>query len=154
MSVATRRALYGKLAGDTTLNNLLGSPPAPYSKSIYYQFAPEGADFPYVIFSKAAGTPTWAMKSGGTAAFDSEIWQVKGIDKRRVIAGSATYDTADAAEAIAARVDALLSDVSLSISGRTELFLRRESDLDYGEVVDGVLYRHSGADFRLVTQAS
>jgi hypothetical protein len=33
MSTAVRRALYGKLAGDTTLNNLLGTPATNYSKS-------------------------------------------------------------------------------------------------------------------------
>jgi hypothetical protein len=42
MSTAVRRALYGKMAGDTTLNALLASPPSGWSKSIYHQQAPAG----------------------------------------------------------------------------------------------------------------
>jgi hypothetical protein len=83
MSTAVRRALYGKLAGDTTLNALLGTPATGYSKSIYHQEAPDGA--------------------------------------------------------------------SLSISGSTLLYLRRQSDVEYPEVDNGVRYSHAGALYRLVT---
>jgi hypothetical protein len=49
-------------------------------------------------------------------------------------------------------LDALLTDGVISISARTQLYLRRESDVDYGEVVDGVAYRHAGSLFRLMYQ--
>lgn len=142
MSLATRKAIYGKLAGDTTLNALLGSPASGYSKAIYYNQAPTGAAFPFVVFNKPAGAPVYTFKVG-TAAMDEEIWEVKGIDHST---------TADAADNIASRLDALLTDGALSISGRTQLYLRRESDVDYSEVDDGERYVYAGAQFRLVTQ--
>ncbi len=137
MSVPIRRALYGKLAGDTTLVSLLGSPATGYGKSIYYQVAPSNAGFPYLIFSKQSGVPSYALKQ---KAYDDDIWLIKAIDRS---------DTADTADAIASRLDALLTDSTLSISGRTQLYLRRESDVDYAEIADGVVYRHAGSNFRL-----
>lgn len=140
MSVATRRALYGKMAGDSTLTGLLHSPPAGYTKSIFYEQAPAGAQFPYIIFTKQAGTPRYALAN---RAFDNDVWLIKGVDRA---------DTADTADNIASRLDALLTDGTISISGRTQLYLRRESDVDYAEVTDGVTYRHAGCLFRLVYQ--
>lgn len=144
MSVSTRRAIYGKLAGDTTLNNLLATPPERYSKSIYYEEAPDDADLPYVIFNKQSGVPTYTFKQGH-AALDEEIWLVKGVD--------GPTEDADTVDAISDRLDALLTDGSISISGKTQLYLRREgSDIDYPEKVDGQRYLHAGSLFRLVYQ--
>jgi hypothetical protein len=67
---------------------------------------------------------------------------VKAIDR-----GSSS-DTAEAAQA---RVQVLLNDASLSISGSTLLYLRRQSDVEYPEVDNGVRYSHAGALYRLVT---
>lgn len=136
--VAPRRALYGKLAGDTTLTSLLGTPAAGYSQGIYYEVAPQTAVFPYVIFNKQAGTPRYAYAS---LAMDNDIWLIKGVDRAT---------SADSVDNIAARLDALLTDGTISISGKTQLYLRRESDVDYSETVDGVAYRHAGATFRLI----
>lgn len=140
MSTATRRALYGRLAGDTTLNSLLGTPPSGYSKSIYFQAAPATASFPLVIFQKQSGIPTEAFSDPD--AMQEDAWLVKAIDR----------DTsADDAEAIAARLDELLQDATLSISGASLLYLRRRSDVQYPETDEGVLYQHCGALYRLVT---
>lgn len=140
MSVAVRRAIYGKLAGDTTLNNLLGSPPTGYSKSIYFEMAPDGAAFPYVIFARQAETPTYTL---GSRAFDEDVWLVKGVDRS---------DSADAVDNVAERLDALLTDGAISISGRTQLYLRRETGVSYPEESDGMVYRHHGSNFRLIYQ--
>lgn len=140
MSTAVRRALYGKLAGDTTLNNLLGSPAPNYSKSIYHQQAPDGAGFPFVILNRQSGVPTEAFTD--PSALETDVWLVKAIDKNT---------TADAAEAASARVAVLLNDSALTISGATTLYLRRQSDVEFPEVRDGVTYRHVGSLFRLVT---
>jgi hypothetical protein len=139
VSTAIRRGLYGKLAGDTTLNNLLGTPAAGYSKSIYHQDAPAAASFPLIVFQKQAGRPTEAMSD--PSAFENDVWLVKAIDRNT---------TADTAEAIQARVAVLLNDASLSISGSTLLYLRRQSDMEYPEITDGVRYQHAGSLFRLV----
>lgn len=143
MSVAIRRAIYGKLSGDTTLAALLGTPAPGRSKSIYHQQAPEDAGYPLVIFNKQAGTPRYAI---GERLYDNEIWLIKAID-RDDTPGKASADTADA---IASRLDVLLTDGTISISGATQLYLRRESDVEYPETVDGVTYHHAGANFRLI----
>lgn len=140
MSVAIRRALYGKLAGDTTLNNLLGTPAPGFSKSIYYQLAPQGASFPYVIFGKSSGVPIYALKQ---LAVDNDIWMVKGVDRNT---------DADPVDAISDRLKTLLTDSEPSISGKTSLYLRRESDLDYEETDGDIRYLNSGALFRFVYQ--
>jgi hypothetical protein len=139
MSVATRRAIYGKLAGDTTLNALLGAPASGYSKSIYYQVAPHGAGLPFVILSKQAGTPRYTFKVGH-AFLDEEVWLIKGVGRG---------DDADPVDNVSSRLDELLTDGVITISAALLLYLRRESDVDYAETVDGVNYRHSGANFRL-----
>jgi hypothetical protein len=130
------------MAGDGTLTGSLATPPAGYSKSIYYQVAPQGAAFPYVIFQKQSGTPFYAWSD---LALDNELWLVKGVSQ-----ASADQDSADSADGIASRLDDLLTDGAISISGRDDRYLRRESDIDYSEVEDGVVYRHAGSLFRLI----
>lgn len=143
MSVAVRRALYGKLAGDSTLNGLLATAPDNFSKSIYYQLAPSGAHPPYVIFNQQAGSPIYAMDS--TNQIDDELWQIKGIEP-----STPPNFSADRVDAIATRLDDLLTDGTISISGKTQRYLRRETDVSYSETLDGVLWRHAGALYRLM----
>lgn len=138
MSVAVRRAIYGKMAGDTTLTAMLAAPPSGVTKSIYHQTAVLGAQLPYVIFHKQAGTPRYAMSA---LAMDDEVWTIKGVSE------GGSVDTVDG---IASRLDGLLTDGVITISGKIQLYLRRESDVEYGEVIDGVSYHHAGALFRLV----
>lgn len=128
------------MAGDTTLNSLLGAPAPGYSKAIYHQQAPSGAPYPFVIFQKSSGNPTEAF--GDPSAIDTDVWLVKAVDRNT---------SADPAEAAAARIIVLLNDATLSISGGTLLYLRRQSDVEYPEMADGVLYQHVGSLFRLVT---
>lgn len=128
----------GKLAGDTTLNSLLATPPTGRNKSIYHQEAPSGADFPYIIFQKQAGTPRYAFAS---LAMDNELWLIKGVDEGW---------NEDIVDAIASRLDALLTDGSISISGKTKLYLRRESDVEYPETSGDQRFLHAGALYRLI----
>ena len=137
---AIRRSLYGKLSGDTTLNALLATPAAGYSKAIYFHQAPAGAQFPYVLFQKMSGIPTETF--GDPEFMEGDTWMVKGVDRS---------PSADKVESIADRVNTLLQDASLSISGTSLLYLRRQSDIEYPEVDEGVLYHHCGAIFRVVT---
>lgn len=140
MSTVVKRALYGKLAGDTTLNNLLGTPAPGYSKNIYYQQAPGTASYPLVIFTEQSAVPTEAFTD--PSAFENYVWLVKGIDQS---------DSADVAESISARIMVLLNDTSLTISGNTLCYLRRQSDVNFPETDDGRQYKHSGSLYRLVT---
>lgn len=138
MSVATRRSIYGKLAGDTILNALLGTPATGFNKSIYYQQAAQGADFPYVIFNEMSETPRYAI---GAKAYDNDVWQVKAVDRNT---------DADPIDTIKSRLDALLTDGTISISGAVQLYLRAESGVVYSETEDGVQYLHAGWLFRLM----
>lgn len=141
MSTAVRRALYGKLAGDTTLNGMLAAPPSGWAKSIYHERAPDSAGFPFMVFEKTTGLPTGAF--GDPSALQTDVWLVKCVDRS---------DSADIAEGADARATVLLNDATLTIAGGvTHLYLRRESDVAYPEIVDGVLYRHVGGLFRLIT---
>lgn len=142
-STATRRAIYGKLAADTTLTNLLGTPAPGYNQSIYHYDAPQTAGYPLIVFSKSSGVATGAM--GAASVFDTDIWLIKAVDQSM---------TADTAEAIQERVKTLLNDASLSISGGSLLYLRRESDIEFLEVEDGVSYRHAGSMFRVIVAPS
>lgn len=139
MSLATRRAIYGRMAGDSTLNALLGAPATGYNKAIYHNQAPAGAAWPFVVFFKSSGVPTYTMKTG--AAFKSDVWTVKAVDRST---------SADQAETIDSRLDALLTDGVISISGATQMYLRRESDVEYPETAEGVAYQHVGGLYRLV----
>jgi hypothetical protein len=149
VSTAIRRSLYGKLSGDTTLNNLLGAPPAGYSKSIYDGVAPKDAAFPYVIFNLQSDVDEEAMAD--PAAYTDHIWMIKGVDGPGEPPKS-TAPSGDAADAIADRIRVLLNDTTLSISGASLMYLRRQSGVRYPEVTEGVTYRHSGGLYRLVWQ--
>lgn len=141
MSTPVQRALYGKLAGDTTLNALLATPNiAGFPKSIYYEEAPAGAAYPYIIFNQQSGVPTEAFTD--PSALETDVWLVKAVDRNT---------TADVAESIRARCVVLLNDTTLSISGASLLYLRRRSDVRYPENTDGIQYRHAGSLFRLIT---
>lgn len=128
------------MTGDSTLTSLLGTPAAGYTQSIYFRKAPEGAGFPFLIFAKASGVPTDSFGTPG--ALETDVWMIKGVDR----AGSA-----DVVESIQARVKTLLNDATLSISGATLRGLRRISDVEYPETLDGVDYHHAGALYRLTT---
>jgi hypothetical protein len=143
MSTAIRRALYGRLAGDTTLTSLLATPVAGYAQSIFYQRAPENSAYPLVVISKSSGVPTDTFGLAG--AFETDVWLVKGI---------ARDASADTVEAIQARIQTLLNDAPLSISGQTLMALRRQSDVDYPEIADGETYRHAGALYRVIHEQS
>lgn len=140
MSTPVRRALYGAMSGDGTLNGMLGTAAPGYTRAIYHDQAPEGAPYPFVVFSKSSGVPTEAFHD--PSAFENDVWLIKAVDQST---------SADQAESIADRLKTLLSDQTLTISGATLLYLRRQSDVEYPETVEGVLYRHCGALWRLVT---
>lgn len=130
-----RSGLYSKLAGDTTLGALLASPTA-----IYHRRAPQTARTPFVIFHKQAGTPSWTFAGPPLL---TELWMVKIIDRS---------SSASAAENAAARVVELLTDATLVTAGKRLLYIRHESDVDYGEDDGAELYQHVGALWRVITE--
>lgn len=130
-----RGAIYARLAADTTLTGLLSAPGA-----IYHSTAPQTAAFPLIVFQRLSGLPVWQFQ---TAHHQSDAWLVKGISR-----GS----SASPAEDIAARIDAVLTDAPLVVTGGVLLGVWRESDVDYDEIDSGETYHHAGSQYRLVTQ--
>lgn len=130
-----RQGLYGVFNADATLKALLSA-----SNAIYHRVAPQNAVFPVMVFSRVAGTPEWAFDS---ASLQWDVWLVKGVHK-----GSSSSP----AEAIDARVKALLTDATFPVTGRTLIGIYPEMDVDYEEVTAGEIYHHVGSHFRVVTQ--
>lgn len=133
-----RNALFAKLAATSAVTSKLAPAATDYDKAIYHEQAPAGAQFPYVIFSKAAGTKTRAM--GAPEAFKREAWMVKAVDRGT---------TSKLAEEIAQAIDAALDGGSVSISGKTTADLCHAGDIDYSESRGDQQYRHAGANYRL-----
>lgn len=130
-----RAALYSLLTGDAPLIALLATP-----TSVYHRLAPRDALAPFVVFDASSWrVPTWTFAG---PPVDTDVWLVKAIDR----SASAT-----AAEGIAARLDTLLNDAALTITGRALLYLRRQSGVNYGEQDGAEMFTHCGALYRLVT---
>lgn len=129
-----RAAIYERLTGDATLTGLLSS-----ATAIYHQVAPQSAQTPFIVFHRQAGDPGWQFAG---AHVQSDLWTVKAVDRA---------SSASRAEDIAARIDTVLTDAPLAVTGRDLLAVYRESDVTYPETTDGATYRHEGGQYRLQT---
>jgi hypothetical protein len=128
-----RQALYTRLAGDGALTGLLATP-----TSIFHRRAPRDAPTPFIVLDKQAGTPSYAS---GAIDINDELWLVKAVDRS---------SSATAAETIAARVDTVLRDAPITVTGRNLMWLRRDSDVDYLEEDQADAYQHVGGLYRLI----
>lgn len=128
---AVRKAIYDRLATDTTLTAMATG------TRIYDTQAPPGATLPYIIFQ---------IQSGGARPIIPRrlyewVFVVKVVTSGMI---------ATTGEDIIARVDYLLENHALVISGYNTYWLHRESpDLDYYENTDGNTYRHIGGSWRM-----
>ncbi len=129
-----REALYEALSGATAVTNLL----ADGTGGVYHKEAPANAQTPFVILAKQSGRRQWTFED----SLRWDRWLVKAVDRKR----------SGVAEDIDEAVDVLLSDLTLTITGRRHLFLRRETDVDYPEQDGAETYRHVGGIYGLVTQ--
>lgn len=132
---AVTAALYSKLSSDGTLTGMLAG-----TTAVYQGVAPAGAATPFVVFDTQAAVDTYVL--GGRATEDY-LFLVKAITKGRSAARAGT---------IADRVDAVLTDGTLSVSGQNHLYLRREGQIRYEEIDQGDTYWHVGGQFRIVVQ--
>lgn len=129
-----RTALFAKLNGDVTLTDMLAT-----STSIYHRRAPSNAQFPFIIIDKQSGSPTWTFKG---RPMSSELWQVKGVDRA---------ESASKAEDIDRRIDVVLTDAAMQLSDGALMYIRRETDINYGEENDpDYVVHHIGASYRAV----
>lgn len=115
------------------------------SASLYHAVAPPGSAFPYIVFSKISSVSRKAM---GTNAFDSQLWMVKAVS------WGEDRPNASPAEDIAKAISDRLDFATLTITGGTNLYLARESDLDFAEVDDDQVYSHHGSRYRVIVEAT
>lgn len=132
-----RKAIYAKLNVSGVTSQL-----AAGSASLFHSVAPAGSAFPMVVYNKQAGTSTHAL---GALAYDSHLWLVKGVVK-----GSPGPVSASVAEDLAAAIATALDFQTLTVTGGTNLYMARESDVDYTETDGDTQYRHSGGVYRIV----
>lgn len=106
---ALNAGVFNKLAANSTLIALLGG------TAIYYQQAPDGAAYPYVVFSHQAGGPDNINPSD----LRSMLYYVRGFASNApALAGS-----------IDAQCHASLHGQALTVSGYTNFWTVRETDI-------------------------
>lgn len=132
---AVRQALYTKLNVASVTTGLDQG-----SASLHHAMAPSSATYPMVIFNRMANTPNVRFTG---AHFDVDVWLVKAI----VRGGSSS-----AAEDIDKAVADVLHFQPLNITGADDMYLSRESAIEYSEEVDGEVFRHHGHTYRLIYQ--
>ena len=128
-------ALYTKLTGGTALTSLLAS-----ATAVFNWLGPENTDPPYVVFNSQSDVPVYTLSG---VAYENTIYTVKGVT---------LGPSAAAAGAIATQIDLALNDQTLTISGYTQMYMRREQAIDYPEVVAGQRYHHRGAMYRIIAR--
>lgn len=138
---ATRTALYDRLVGDATLTDLLGTPAEGFTAAIYHQVAPQDAESPFVVFQRVPVPRNWQF---GGAYLAADLWMVKAVNR-----GGASV-----AEAIADRIDAILTDQPLVIDDATCLAIYQDAPIDYPEIDGADQWHHCGGNYRVVTQPS
>ena len=134
--LAVDDALYSVLSAGTALTALLGG------TAIYNALGPRGtatATYPLVIFTKSAGTDD----NDSPRRTKSLLYQATGISAK----GKKEAEDIDNA------IDTLLHDAALSVTGWSEYWVRRESDISYVEQIPGgkVLW-HEGGLYRVRIQ--
>jgi len=122
--------LYSKLSADTALVALLSA-----DTPMFNMVAPPNTDMPYVIFFGSGGGPDNITPSD----LRSMVYGVKGV-----------ASTLNAAASIDARIDTLLHNNSITVSGYTNIWLARETEVQLVEdAPDGNPIYHYGAYYRI-----
>lgn len=106
-------AIYSMLSGGTALTTLVGGTASP---RIYHLQAPEGSPLPYVV---------WNIQGGGDT--NDSPHRVKSLVI--FVRGFSSVSAKDAGS-IDAQVDGLLHLKTLTVTGWTNIWLARETDLE------------------------
>ena len=124
-------ALYTRLQGTAITSLLTGT------TSIYKNQAPEGAVLPYIVFNKQSGGP---VNLDGNRV-DNFLYYV------RAYSGNSPAQ----AGSIDAQIDTALHLVPLTVSGWTNIWLARESNIEtVSTEASGKLIHSAGALYRVM----
>lgn len=131
MSVtALETGLYNKLSTDSDLITALGG------TIIYNKQAPQGVDDPYVVFNWQGGGDL----NESPTRMRGLVYQVRAI--------ATTQGTAAAVDAF---IDAALHKQALTVSGWSNIWLARETDINFVEQdTSGVAHYHVGGLYRII----
>ena len=129
MSSATiEAALFAKLNTDTALKAIVSG--------IYRNVAPPAATYPFLLFQRISSRDSYTLTKWVSSAYRYQI---------KVIAEG--YSATSASTAMT-QVDTLLTDQSLSVTGKTLWVMRRVNEFEYAEMGEfGVVYQHVGGDW-------
>jgi len=127
------QGLYSLLSGDATLS---GYAPG----GVWRNIAPFGVDGVVVTFGAQSSVDEYTFS---LRAMVDMLYQVKAI---------APGESAGTAWDAANRIDALLTDGSLTISSGTVLRVRRQSSISLTEVDGGEMYQHVGGIYAITVQ--
>lgn len=139
MSNALLTSIFLVLNGDATL---LAAAPG----GIHLGQAPQGATYPFVeVRWQDAPRPT--KVGGGGDAYRTQLVLVKGVSQTALTASQpASCGTIDA------RINTLLDNVTLSITGRSHMATFRDSSIFYPEQGPDATYWHQGGVYRIWDQ--
>ena len=130
---ALETALYAKLSGDATLTSL-----AP--GGIWRGVAPVGTTGVWVIFNQISSVDAYTLADRATTTHN---YLVKAIAPGESATGA--WDAAN-------RIDALLTDQTLTVDGSPAMSVRRERTMTLTEADGGEQYQHAGGYYIIWTQ--
>ena len=110
---------------------------------VFNSLAPQGIEPPFVVFQAMSKMGDyWAFSSGRGG---SAVYMVKAISKSPWPKEAGDIDT---------QIDSVMQDASLSVTGHSLLYCRREEDLYLVEDQGGVIYNHVGGLYRILADQS
>jgi hypothetical protein len=124
----TATALVTTLGGDSTLTTTLGV------TGVFYDLAPDEQAYPFIVISLVTAPDHYTM---GRRAWTEGHWQIRAFDGDR---------SARRAARVMARVDALLTDQPLTVTGHTALVVRRTDTLPPVTEIDSATGLHIRAE--------
>jgi len=123
-------AIYSILSSDTTLMSLVGG--------VYRNIGPKSATYPFVVYQHISSNDTYTLTQ---RVSEPARYQIKVIDKG--------YSAVNAKTALT-RIDALLTDQDLDVSGKETWVVRRRGEFEYVQMGEfGVVYQHVGANWMI-----
>lgn len=126
-------AIRSALVADSTITSTYGV------SGVHMDLAPDGAAYPFVTFALVTAPDIYTF---GTRAWTDGMWQVRAWDDR-----ASTGRVASIVE----RVDEVLTDQALSVSGHRTLVVRRIETLPTLPEIDrsGLHIRSAGARYQI-----